>query len=773
MSQKTEVVITARDDTRAAIASAQRGLQSLSASAAGLRNSFSFLGSVGGLGGLIGGAALTATVGEAINNLDKLNDSVERLGISAEDLSALNFAGKLNGVEADEMAEALKRLSVKMKDAADGGKESGKLFEALGIKVTDASGRLKSADSVFAEVAESFAGMEDGAGKTAIAVEAFGKAGAKLVPVLNGGADGLKKSREEAGRLGAIMDGKLVKQAAEFSDNMDRLKTVSAAAGIAIASDLLPWLTRLSEEFLIGIKNSDGFFSALSAFGTLNPFKNTSENLATVRADMAKMESDLKEFGYLDEARYNRKKTQLAYLKDLQLKEVLAGSEGNYGNEGRGATQSQAKRAAPSLADPDKPKKTGGGGLARAQADDAARLLESLREKIALNEADLQSTGKMTSAEKEAAKVKYLLEAGTLKATGAQREAIFASLESLSVLEKSLAAQEEYRKALESQESTNVKNSRAMIEQIEAAEKAADLYGLSASQISAVAESHLEDAIALASLNGAYPEHIAFMEEELAMVKKLGAAQEGGDLKALLAGTKSAQEAARAAKVATLDRALAAGKIDPEQYKEALSGIKDSVSELDEFTVSAARNMQSAFADFLFDPFAEGINQMGYKFAQTVQRMAAEALSAMLMKKLLGDYATGGKTGDSGLIGAGVGWLAKAFGFHEGGIVGESGAASFTRAVPASMFLKAPRFHNGGLVGDEVPAILKPGELVLTKEQQRGMSGAAANQPAQNIRIVNAFDSQFIGDYLGSAAGERVIMNAVQRNASAFRQALA
>lgn len=773
MSQKTEVVITARDDTRAAIASAQRGLQSLSASAAGLKNSFAFLGSVGGLAGLIGGAGLASTVSTAINDLDKLNESAERLGVSVEDLSALNFAGKLSGVEFEDMTAALSKLSVKMKDAADGGKESGKLFEALGINVTDASGRLKSADAVFAEVADSFAGMEDGAGKTAIAVEAFGKSGSKLVPLLNEGAAGLEKMRKEGEQLGAVIDGKLSKQAAEFNDNLDRLKTVSSAAGIAIASELLPWLTKLSEEFLIGIKNADGFGNALLAYGTINPFKNTAENLTAVRGEIAKMEADLKDYGYIDEQRYNRKKTQLEYLKGIQLNEALANSAGNYGNEGRGATQSQAKREAPSLSDPDKPKKTGGGGSARAQADDAARLLESLREKIALNEADLQSTGKMTAAEKEAAKVKHLLETGTLKATGAQREAIFASLESLSVLEKSLAAQEEYRKALEGQESANLKSRQALIEQTEAAQKASDLYGLSASQINTVTESYLEEAIAMASLNGAYPEHIAFLEEELAMRKELGAALEDGDLKALLAGTKSAQEAARAAKVSTLDRALAAGKIDPKQYQEALEQIKGNVSELDEFTVSAARNMQSAFADFLFDPFAEGIDQMGYKFAQTVQRMAAEALAANLMKSLLGDYATGGKTGDNGILGglvksAGSFNWAGLFSFADGGIMTNAGA------VPLR------KYAGGGIANSPQMALFgegdRPEAFVPLPDGRRipvAMQGGGGSAQPQNIRIVNAFDNSVIGDYLGSSAGEKIIMNAVQRNAGAFRQALA
>lgn len=53
---------------------------------------------------------------------------------------------------------------------------------------------------------------------------------------------------------------------------------------------------------------------------------------------------------------------------------------------------------------------------------------------------------------------------------------------------------------------------------------------------------------------------------------------------------------------------------------------------------------------------------------------------------------------------------------------------------------------------------------------------AAAATPAANsggnIRIVNAFDVGVIGDYFGSAEGDRVIVNAVRRNGAAMRSAL-
>ena len=48
-------------------------------------------------------------------------------------------------------------------------------------------------------------------------------------------------------------------------------------------------------------------------------------------------------------------------------------------------------------------------------------------------------------------------------------------------------------------------------------------------------------------------------------------------------------------------------------------------------------------------------------------------------------------------------------------------------------------------------------------------SGEQQSAPQTNLRIVNAFDTGVIGDYMGSDAGEQVIMNIVQRNSATIR----
>jgi len=43
-----------------------------------------------------------------------------------------------------------------------------------------------------------------------------------------------------------------------------------------------------------------------------------------------------------------------------------------------------------------------------------------------------------------------------------------------------------------------------------------------------------------------------------------------------------------------------------------------------------------------------------------------------------------------------------------------------------------------------------------------------AAQPAEptqnNIRIVNAFDTSVVGDYMGSTEGEKIVINAIRKN---------
>lgn len=127
-----------------------------------------------------------------------------------------------------------------------------------------------------------------------------------------------------------------------------------------------------------------------------------------------------------------------------------------------------------------------------------------------------------------------------------------------------------------------------------------------------------------------------------------------------------------------------------------------------------------------------------------------QQLSQLAMMQLGGGGGGGGFLGGilSSLGGGGGAYASEAVGsglakgaeaiigavLHTGGVAGADGGR---RAVPASAFLDAPRYHSGGFAGrmpfanDEVPAVLRRGELVMTQRQQdavRREMGRSINQ---------------------------------------------
>lgn len=139
--------------------------------------------------------------------------------------------------------------------------------------------------------------------------------------------------------------------------------------------------------------------------------------------------------------------------------------------------------------------------------------------------------------------------------------------------------------------------------------------------------------------------------------------------------------------IETIWQAQQAGVISAQQQKDMVNGVtaeyekqqetqKDTFFDLDELSKQAARNSQDAFADFLFDPFSQGLDGMLVGFLKVVQRMAAEAAAAQLAGKLFGS--SGGGSG-SGWLGTLIGIGASFFGGSGGGALASastSGAAT-------------------------------------------------------------------------------------------------
>lgn len=104
---------------------------------------------------------------------------------------------------------------------------------------------------------------------------------------------------------------------------------------------------------------------------------------------------------------------------------------------------------------------------------------------------------------------------------------------------------------------------------------------------------------------------------------------------------------------------------DMDGFYDRLKKIGEGTSELSVFADEAFRRMQGGLAEFLFDPFDDGLKGMVAGFADAMRRMIAEAAAAQIMKSLFG--AAGGAGGGLGSFLGGL------FGAQFGGFKAEGG----------------------------------------------------------------------------------------------------
>jgi len=278
--------ISAEDKTRAAFESVKRNLSDMERTASTLRATFA------GIGAGLSAAALVGFVRTAIDAADGLGKLSQKVGVTVESLSELQYAGRLADVSTEQLGDGLRKLSVNLQEAAGGSKEFQSAFAAVGISANELI-TLKP-DQALARIADAFARSEDGAAKTAIAVKLFGRAGSELIPLLNQGSAGLRDAADEARRFGLIISSDAARAAETFNDNLTRLSSSAQSLGITLANAVLPKVTQFTNELLEGEKVFGSFGSAFAAIVTnVNPFKDINTNLRETRQNIEKIRAQL------------------------------------------------------------------------------------------------------------------------------------------------------------------------------------------------------------------------------------------------------------------------------------------------------------------------------------------------------------------------------------------------------------------------------------------------------------------------------------------------
>lgn len=205
--------------------------------------------SVGGIvrqfAGLAGLAGLSYFAQQSFSAIDANAKLADSLGTTTEKLTGLHHAGELSGVAINEINGALTRMSRRLEFAAQGGGAAIGTVRKLGLEVD----RLKQMDpaDAFAEIAEQIRQLPTQAEKGAAAFQLFGNSGAKLLPLFEAGADGIREMMTEAGQLGKTFSRVDAAKIEAANDSMLRLKQSVMGVGQQIAISTAPSVERLAD----------------------------------------------------------------------------------------------------------------------------------------------------------------------------------------------------------------------------------------------------------------------------------------------------------------------------------------------------------------------------------------------------------------------------------------------------------------------------------------------------------------------------------------------
>lgn len=192
-------------------------------------------------------------ISSAVEHVSELAVSMEILGMktgmTVEELTALEGAAKLSHVSAEELNTGIQRLSKNMETVAGGLGPAADAMKRLGISATQSNGQLVPTQELLLLLADKFAGMEDGIGKTALAMDLFGRSGAAMVPLLNRGSEGIKALGEEVGALGGVMTTAEQESILRYHEAMERLDLAIDGVKRQFVEGLMPALTEITASF--------------------------------------------------------------------------------------------------------------------------------------------------------------------------------------------------------------------------------------------------------------------------------------------------------------------------------------------------------------------------------------------------------------------------------------------------------------------------------------------------------------------------------------------
>ena len=201
------------------------------------------------------GAAFTGTIvamDKAAGALDRVDKLSQKIGFSRKAFQEWDYILGQSGASIEGLQTGMKTLNGRMHEATKGKGTGAEALKKLNVAAVNTNGTMRKQEEVFNDVVRKLQEMPQGAEKSKLAFELFGKSGLELMPLLNSAGGSVDELRKKAHEMGIVMSDEAVDAGVLYGDTMDDLKKTLGGVATQILTTFMPAIIKGAEKLTKG-----------------------------------------------------------------------------------------------------------------------------------------------------------------------------------------------------------------------------------------------------------------------------------------------------------------------------------------------------------------------------------------------------------------------------------------------------------------------------------------------------------------------------------------
>lgn len=184
---------------------------------------------------------------ENVRRVDELNALALASGLTARELSQLEYVARAHQVTLGALGGGYVALNRSVAEAANGAGRDARVFKALDVDVRNSNGTLRDNTAILRDLADRFDQLPSGVEKSAAAAALFAGNADVMLKVMRGGSAEFDRLIGRADALGFTLDDKTASSATRITDALARTSAAAYGVGISLGQPVLGPVANFAE----------------------------------------------------------------------------------------------------------------------------------------------------------------------------------------------------------------------------------------------------------------------------------------------------------------------------------------------------------------------------------------------------------------------------------------------------------------------------------------------------------------------------------------------